>query len=61
MFLEEKLVVTKQDTASKDTFFLIDLIFQSSIGFKISHLKINNVTQGGGGVRKVPKKVSHII
>ncbi len=23
MFLEEKLVVTKQDTASKDTFFLI--------------------------------------
>jgi hypothetical protein len=34
MLLEEKLVVTKQDTASKDTFFLIDLIFQSNIGLK---------------------------
>jgi hypothetical protein len=27
MLLEEKLVITKQDTASKDTFFLINLIF----------------------------------
>ena len=26
MLLEEKLFVTKQDTASKDTFFLINLI-----------------------------------
>jgi hypothetical protein len=30
MLLEEKLVVTKQDTAPKDTFFLINLIFQSN-------------------------------
>jgi hypothetical protein len=56
MLLEEKLVVTKQDTASKDTFFLINLIFQSNIGLKISHQKMKNVTRGGGegGVRKVP-------
>ncbi len=45
MLLEEKLVVTKQDTASKDTFFLIDLIFQSNIGLKISHQKMKNVTR----------------
>ncbi len=37
MFLEEKLDVTKQDTASKDTFFMINLIFQSNIGLIISH------------------------
>jgi hypothetical protein len=49
MLLEEKLVITKQDKASKDTFFLIDIIFQSIIGLKISHLKTKNVTQGGGG------------
>jgi hypothetical protein len=60
MLLGEKLVVTKKDTASKDTFFLIDLIFQSNIGLKISHLKMKNVTQGGGG-QKSPKKVSRII
>jgi hypothetical protein len=34
MFLEEKLVVTKQDTTSKDTFFLIDSIFQSNKGLR---------------------------
>jgi hypothetical protein len=56
MFLEEKLVVTKQDTASKDTFFLID---QSNIGLKISHQKMKNVTRGGGG-QKSAKKVSRI-
>jgi hypothetical protein len=55
MFLEEKLVVTNQDTASKDTFFLIDLIFQSNIGLTISHQKMKKVTRGGG-FRKVPKK-----
>ncbi len=54
MLLEEKLVVTNQDTASKDTFFLINVIFQSNICLKISHLKMKNVTRGG--VRKVPKK-----
>ena len=56
MLLEENFVVSQQDTASKDTFFLIDLIFQSNIGLKISHQKMKNVTRGGGGVRKVPKK-----
>jgi hypothetical protein len=49
MLLEEKLVVTKHETASKDTFFLIDLIFQSNIGLKINHQKMKNVTPGGGG------------
>ncbi len=44
MLLEEKLVVKKQDTALKDTFFSIDLIFQSNIGLKISHQKMKNVT-----------------
>ncbi len=56
MLLEGILVVTKQDTASKDTFFLINLIFQSILRLKISHKKMKNVTRGGGGVRKVPKK-----
>jgi hypothetical protein len=49
MLLEEKLVVTKPDTASKETFFLTDLIFQSNIGLKISHQKMKNVKRGGGG------------
>ncbi len=53
MLLEEKLVVTKQDTASKETFFSTDLMFQSNIGLKISHQKMKNVTWG---VRNVPKK-----
>ncbi len=56
MLLEEKLVVTKLDTASKETIFLNDLIFQSNIGLKISHYKLKNVTQGAPGVRKVLKK-----
>ncbi len=54
MLLEEKLVITKQDAASKDTFFFINLIFQSNIGLKISHQKMKNVTWWG--VKKVPKK-----
>jgi hypothetical protein len=58
MLLGEKLVVTKQDTASKDTFFLINLIFQSNIGLKISHQKMKNVTRGA---QKSAKKVSRII
>jgi hypothetical protein len=59
MLLEEKLNVTKQDTTSKDTFFSIDLIFQSNIGLKICHQKMKNVTREGGG-RKVLKKC-HVI
>ena len=61
MLLEEKLVVTKQDTASKDTFFLIDLIYQSNIGLKTSNQKMKNVTRGWGGGQKRAKKVSRII
>jgi hypothetical protein len=50
MLLEGNLFHTKQDKAPKETFFLINLIFQSNLGLKISHLKLKNVTQGGGGV-----------
>ncbi len=46
MILEEKLFITKQDKASKDTFFLIHLVFQSNLSLKISHQKLKNVTQG---------------
>ncbi len=56
MLLEEKLVVTKQDTASKDAFFLINLIFQSNIGLKISHQKNEECHTGGGGSEKCQKK-----
>jgi hypothetical protein len=44
MCLEVKLFVKKQDKASKDTYFLIHLIFQSNLGLKISHQKMKNVT-----------------
>jgi hypothetical protein len=33
--LDVKLFVTGQDKASKDSFFLIHLIFQSNLGLKI--------------------------
>ncbi len=39
-----KTFVTKQVVASKDTFFLIHLIFQSKLGLQISHQKLKNVT-----------------
>jgi hypothetical protein len=39
ILLEGKLCVTKQDKASKDTFFLVLLIFQSNLSRKISHQK----------------------
>jgi hypothetical protein len=61
MLLEEKLVVTKQDTASKETFFLTDLIVQSNIGLKISHQKVKNVTRGGGGSEKCQKSVTYFL
>jgi hypothetical protein len=60
MLLGENFVVTKQDTASKDTLFLIDLIFQSNIGLK-SHQKMKNATRGRGGVRKVEKSVTYYL
>jgi hypothetical protein len=59
ILLEGKLCVTKQDKASKDTFFLVHLIFQSNLSQKISLLKLKNVTRGGG--QKSAKKVSRII
>ncbi len=61
MLLEEKLLITKQDKTSKDTFFLTHLIFQSNLSLKISHQKFKNVTQGGRGEQKSAKKVSRII
>jgi hypothetical protein len=60
MLLEEKLLIPQQDKASKDTLFLIHLIFQSNLSLKISHQKLKNVTQGEGG-QKSAKKVSRII
>ncbi len=44
MLLEEKLVVTKQGTATKDTFFLSDLIFQSFVKW-CSHNEIQSNTE----------------
>jgi hypothetical protein len=62
MLLEENFVVTKQDTASKDTLFFIDLIFKSNIVLKISYQKIKNVTQGGwGGGGKKSAKKCHVL
>jgi hypothetical protein len=37
MLREEKLFVTGQDNASKDTFFLIHYVFQRNLGLKIAH------------------------
>ncbi len=42
--LGEKLFVTKQDEASKNTVFLIHLKFKINLGLKISHQKLKNVT-----------------
>jgi hypothetical protein len=36
MLMEEKHFVTGQDNASKDTFFLIYLVFQKNLGLKIA-------------------------
>ncbi len=53
--MEEKLFITKQDKASKDTFFPIHLLFQRKP--KIQSSKIEKChTGGGGGGRKMPKK-----
>ncbi len=60
MLSEGKFFITKQDKASKDTFFLLHFIFQSNLSLEISHQKLKNVTQGGGG-RKSAKNVSRII
>jgi hypothetical protein len=49
MLLEVNFFITKQDKASKDT------LFQSNRSLNISHQKLKNVTQGGGG-QKVHKK-----
>jgi hypothetical protein len=52
--------VTRQHQASKNTFFLIHLIFQSYLGLKISDLKKEKCHTRGRG-QKIAKKVSHII
>ncbi len=49
MLLEGKLFDTKQDKASKHTFFFNNLLFQSNLGLKISHQKLKNVARGGEG------------
>jgi hypothetical protein len=36
MLREEKLFVTGQDNASKDTLFLINLVFQRNLGLKMA-------------------------
>ncbi len=55
-FWKEFFSLAKQDKASKDTFLQLLLIFQRNLSLKISHQKLKNVTQGGGGVRKKQKK-----
>jgi hypothetical protein len=55
LILEGELFVTKQHKASKDTFSLIHLVFQSNSGPIFIYQK--HVTQGRGeGVERVPKK-----
>jgi hypothetical protein len=61
MLLEGTLCVTKQGKASKDTFLLIHLIFQSNLSLKISHQKMKIVTQGGGGSEKSQKSVTYYL
>jgi hypothetical protein len=56
MHLEGKLFDTKQDNASKDTFFLIHFNILKKFRPKSVIKKLKNVTWGGGEVRKVPKK-----
>jgi hypothetical protein len=62
MLLEVKLFVTMQDKASKETFFLVHIIFQSNLVTKIQSSKIEkcHTGEGGGGIRKEPKEVSGI-
>ncbi len=63
MILEGELFVTKQHKASKDTFFLIHLVFQSNSGLKINfHLsKIKKChTREGRGGWKSAKKVYYL-
>ncbi len=57
MLLKGEFFITKQDKASKDTFFQLHLVFQCNLSLKISHQKLKNVTQGGGGGHKIEKKV----
>ncbi len=45
MLKEEKLFITGQDNASKDTLFLIQLVFQRNLGLKIA----DEMSHGGGG------------
>jgi hypothetical protein len=59
MLLEGKIFITKQDKASKDTFLLLPLIFQSNLSLKISYQKPRKVTQGGGG--KCQKSVTYYL
>jgi hypothetical protein len=60
MLLEGKLFDTKQDKASKDTYFLIHLIFQSNLGLKNRSFEIEKCHTGVVGSENC-QKVSCII
>ncbi len=59
--LDVKLFDTVQDKASKDSFFLIHLKFQSNLGLKLGDWKLKNVTRGGGGSEKRQKSVTYYL
>ncbi len=52
MLFNVKIFVSGQDKASKDTFFLFNLIFWGNLGLKISDLKEKNVIRGGGSEKR---------
>ncbi len=56
MLWEVKLFVTGQDKASKDTCFLIHLIFQRNLG-----LKVEKFHTGEGEVRKAVISVTYYL
>ncbi len=61
---ERKTFCHKQDKASKDTFFLIHLTFQSNLSLQISLQKLKNISDhrgGGMGVTKGPKSVTNYL
>jgi hypothetical protein len=60
MLLEVKLLVRKQDKASKDTFSSNSIDIAEQFKPKISHQKMKNVTRGGGS-EKCQKSVTYYL